>query len=289
VIIVDFSRVLFATVSVALRNNKNETPDISFLRHLVLNSIRAQRKKFEPQYGEFIIAMDSRSYWRKEAFPYYKANRAEGREASEIDWSAIFAMTDQIKLELAEYFPYKIINVPGAEADDVIAVLTKKHHSAGVLILANDHDFVQLHTLPNVKQWNPVMQKWVREKDPVKYLRDHIVRGDKGDGIPNIHENDTALIGLAKGSPRRPSVTQKMLKDWFGEDGTKEPRLTMKADQYRNYIRNRELIDFDYIPSHIVTAILDAYDNAPSGDRSKLFNYFIDKRLRNLMGQIGDF
>ena len=35
--------------------------------------------------------------------------------------------------------------------------------------------------------------------------------------------------------------------------------------------------------------ILDDFNVATCGDRSKLLNYFIDKRLKSLTEQIGDF
>lgn len=282
-LIVDLSRVFFATISVATRGEK-ATPDISFLRHLILNSIRASNKRFSATYGELVIATDSRdSYWRRDVFPYYKALRKKGREESSLDWPAIFKMVDQIKDELEEYFPYKMIKVQGAEADDTIAVLTKKYHSQGILILANDKDFIQLHRYPNVKQWNPVMNKWIREGDPVRYLQEHIIRGDQGDGIPNLREEDSALVN--KGEGRRPSITQKALDKWLAGD----PKLTMNASEYRNYVRNRELIDFDYIPEHISNAIIENYESQPEKSRKRIFDYCMKNRLRNLMGAIGDF
>jgi hypothetical protein len=252
---------------------------------MILNSIRAAKVKFGPEYGELVIAMDSREgYWRRDVFPYYKAKRKEGRDASDINWPQVFEAFNQIKQELEEYFPYKTIKIKGAEADDIIAVLTKKYHSQGVLILANDHDFIQLHKFPNVKQWNPVMKKWIREKDPERYLQEHILRGDRGDGIPSVREADNTLVIESTG--RRAPISKKMIDTWLAGNDTK---LTMNAELYRNWIRNRELIDFEYIPEHISDQILNAYENHPTPDRSRLFGYFIQHRLRNLMPQISDF
>lgn len=283
-IIVDLSRVFHATVAVSLRGDKTEV-DIGMLRHLILNSLRASNKRFSGEYGQMVLAVDSRDgYWRRDIFPYYKGRRRVDREESHLDWPAIFAHFDQIKEELDTYFPYPFIKVSKAEADDVIGVLTKKYHQQGVLILANDHDFIQLHTLPNVKQWNPVRSKWIREKNPERYLQEHIIRGDKGDGIPSIHEQDNYLM-IKPEDERRKSVTQKQLDKWLSAD----PKLTMKADEYRNYVRNRELIDFEHIPERISDAILENYESQPPRDRKKIFDYCIQNRLRNLMGQIGDF
>ncbi len=253
------------------------------LRHLILNSIRASKMKFADKYGELVIAMDSQSgYWRREQFPYYKKKRSEARAESSIDWTTIFKYWDVIRDEIKEFLPYKVIQVPGAEADDIIAVLTKKHHSGGVLILANDKDFVQLQKWPNVEQWNPVKKVPIRERDPAKYLQEHIIRGDAGDGVPSILEKDDALI-IKTG--RRPSITQKRLDNWLSGP----PELTMSQEEYRNWKRNNLLINFEEIPKSIVDSINNTYDDHPPVNNSKLFKYFTTRRLRNLMERIHDF
>ena len=56
-----------------------------------------------------------------------------------------------------------------------------------------------------------------------------------------------------------------------------------------NWQRNETLIDLDKIPHDIRDKILREFKNAPTGDRSKLFNYFVEKKLNNLIQSIGDF
>jgi hypothetical protein len=107
--------------------------------------------------------------------------------------------------------------------------------------------------------------------------------GDGGDGVPSILENDNALV--VERSGRRPSITQKRIEKWLSGD----PKLTMNSSEYRNWVRNRELIDFDHIPEDIVQEILTTYEEHPEKDRKKLFNYFISRRLRLLTESIGDF
>lgn len=288
-IIHDLSGTLFATVAVMLRDGKTEVEE-GMLRHMILNSIRANKKKFEKEFGEYVIACDSREgYWRRDVFPYYKKNRHDSREASKIDWKSVFEITNKVTEELMEFFPYRVVRVAKAEADDVIAVLAKKYHSQGVLILSRDHDMAQLQTLPGIKQWDPVSKKWCREKDPVEYLKTHIITGDAGDGVPSILEKDNALVLpeiLANGKKkRRASITQKRIAAWKAG----EPQLTMTTEEYRNWVRNREMVDLSYIPEDIQNAILENYEAQEGKDRSQLFNYFISKRLRNLMDAIGDF
>ena len=57
----------------------------------------------------------------------------------------------------------------------------------------------------------------------------------------------------------------------------------------RNFQRNQKLIDLSKSPVEIFSECIKAYHEAPEGDRSKLLNYFIQKRLRNLTDSIGEF
>lgn len=278
--IIDLSSTLYASLAVALRGGKEE-PEEGLMRHMALNSIRANRVKFSKEFGDdFVIACDSRTgYWRRDIFPYYKHRRKAARDASSMNWTMIFEIMAKITEELKEHFPYRVVQVPGAEADDIIAVLAMKYHSAGVVILSRDHDYTQLHKFDGVKQWDPIGKKWVREKDPHRYLQEHIIRGDGGDGIPSILESDDFFTRKDRARP----ITAKKLDAWISKT---EP---MTDEQYRNWVRNDTLINFDKIPNDIVEAIHKAYEEQDGKDRSRIFDYMVKNRLRNLMSSIGDF
>ena len=96
-IIIDINQVMIANIMAQLGNHTNTVIEEDIFRHMVLNSIRSFRQNFS-SYGEIIIACDDKKYWRKQVFPYYKANRKKAREQSEIDWNQIFNCLNKIKI-----------------------------------------------------------------------------------------------------------------------------------------------------------------------------------------------
>jgi len=275
-ILIDLNQLVFSTISVMA--TKQEI-DEDLIRHIVLNCIRIHRNKFYDKYGEIVIATDNKHYWRRDVFPYYKANRKKDRDASSLNWPVIFECMSKIKAEIKETFPYKFIDVHGAEADDVISVLIEAMpYNENALIISGDKDFIQLQTLkPYVDQYDPTRKRWLTHPNPSEYLEEHIIKGDRGDGVPNIRTSDSAL---AVGE-RQKTISRKMLDSWRS-DGI--PR-----DLDRNYQRNKMLIDLTQIPEDIKLAIVEEYEKPVNGKRSKLFNYFFKHNLKNLMESINEF
>jgi 5'-3' exonuclease len=228
-----------------------------------------------------VIACDDKNYWRKQVYPYYKANRKKEREASELDWNTLFESLNRIRQELKDYFPYKVIQIEHAEADDIIAVLVKEYHSQGkLLILSGDKDFGQLQKYPNVTQYSPVLKKYISCTNPDLFLKEHILKGDSSDGIPNFLSEDNVFVMGIRQSP----VTSKRLAGWI----LQEPEQFCNEAMLRNYKRNQRLIDLEFVPDDIKTQTLEQY-NTQIKDRSKLFNYFIQYQLKNLMEHINEF
>jgi len=281
VIIVDLNQVMISNLMMQIGNHKNIKIEEDLVRHMVLNSIRSYNTKFSEEFGNIVIACDDKNYWRKKVYPYYKANRKKDREASELDWNAIFEVLNKIREELKDAFPYKVIQVPHAEADDIIATLVKENYAKeNILILSGDKDFSQLQKYPNVKQYSPVLKKWIRCDNPDLFLKEHILRGDSGDGIPNFLSADNVFIVGDRQTP----VTAKKLQSWL----LKEPEEFCNETMLRNYKRNQQLIDLDYVPDEIKQDVIEQFSSQKK-DRSKLFNYFIEHRLKNLMECIGEF
>lgn len=280
-IIVDFSQVIISTLMAQIGNHKNVKIEEDIIRHMVLNAIRAHKVKFSPEFGEMVIACDDKNYWRKQIYPYYKANRKKERDASELDWNAVFQTLNKIRQEMKEFFPYKVIQVEHAEADDIIATLVKEYHMREkILILSGDKDFGQLQKYPNVKQYSPVLKKYITCTNPDLFLKEHIMKGDASDGIPNFLSADNVFVMGIRQSP----VTVKKMSSWM----LQEPEQFCNENMLRNYKRNQQLIDLECIPTEISEQVLEQY-NTQKKDRSKLFNYFIEKRLKNLIDCVGDF
>mgnify|MGYP007083429941 CR=1 FL=1 len=215
-IIVDLSQVMISNLMVQLGNHTNTELEEDLLRHMILNSIRSYNQKFKNEYGEMIIACDAGNNWRREVFPYYKANRRKNREKSELNWAQIFDTLSKVREELKEYFPYRVIQIDTAEADDIIGTLVHKfgNTSEKILVLSGDKDFVQLQRYMNVKQYDPVQKKWRTTNDPDRFIREHIMRGDTGDGVPNfLSADNTFVIG-----GRQKPISQKKLDAWIHMD-----------------------------------------------------------------------
>lgn len=282
-IIIDLSQVMIATLMAQLGNHTNAEVDENLLRHMVLNSIRANKVKFSKDYGEFVIAADGKQSWRKEVFAYYKANRKRDRDASELNWGLIFESLNKIRDELKEYFPYRVIHLDHAEADDVIAVLVKNRTNQfeKTLILSGDKDFQQLQRYAAVSQYSPVLKKFITCKNPDMFLKEHIIRGDVGDGIPNFLSSDDTLV---TGS-RQKNISSKKLDIWLKQ----EPEQFCTGEMLRGFKRNQQLVDFDYIPKEVEDRIMAEYQAQAGKDRGKLFNYFINHKLKGLVEAINDF
>ena len=249
-IIVDFSQVIISTLMAQIGNHKNVKIEEDIIRHMVLNAIRAHKVKFSPEFGEMVIACDDKNYWRKQIYPYYKANRKKERDASELDWNAVFQTLNKIRQEMKEFFPYKVIQVEHAEADDIIATLVKEYHMREkILILSGDKDFGQLQKYPNVKQYSPVLKKYITCTNPDLFLKEHIMKGDASDGIPNFLSADNVFVMGIRQSP----VTAKKMSSWM----LQEPEQFCNENMLRNYKRNQQLIDLECIPTEISEQVLE--------------------------------
>jgi len=284
-ILVDMNQVTISNLMMSIGSRKNDV-DEDLVRHMVLNSLRSYRSKFSEAFGELVLCYDSKKYWRRDFFPNYKSNRKKDRAASGLDWPLIFDTLNNIRDEIRETFPYKVLEVEGAEADDCIAAIIQ--HIAEtpsefehVLILSGDKDFIQLQKHNFVKQYSPVQKKFVNGIDPQIYIKEHVLKGDRSDGVPNFLSPDNTFVDELRQKP----MSKKKIETWV----SLEPEDFCSEEMMRNYQRNKTLIDLDCIPDDLKEKIILEYQNAPEGDRSKLLNYFINKRLKNLMNDIGDF
>jgi hypothetical protein len=280
-LLVDLNQVLLAGLMAQIANQKGKLEE-SLIRHMVLNIIRTHAKNFKNEYGEIVLCCDNRKYWRKEFFPFYKAGRKKTREKSDLDWHLIFDILAKLKQELKENFPYKVIDVEGAEADDIIGTLVPIYapHQK-ILILSSDGDFLQLQMYgSNVKQYNPSQKKYIKSHDPLLELKEKIIRGDKGDGIPNVFSPSDCFVRDLRQKP----ITQKVIEKYMTEDHN-----TWEDDGAKiGFSRNQTLIDLRNIPVDIKRKIINTYEETKPA-KGKLLNYFMEHKLKNLMDVIEEF
>jgi len=288
-ILIDYSQVCVAAIlAFSADIKKNSTGDKKdLIRHVALSSIKSYKKKYGKDYGDVVICCDGRNYWRREFFQQYKGMRKKAREASDLDWSMIFDTLSEIREDLKEHFNYKVIHLDRCEADDVIAVLAESTQEFGqhepVMIVSSDKDFKQLHIYDNVKQFSPMLKKQIaiNKKELHAWLIEHIVKGDSGDGIPNILSKDDTLVN---GERQRP-VSSKRLQE-FIDNGF----IACKTDEERrNWQRNVTLVDFKFIPQDIKNTVLEAYEQPSKGNKAAIMNYLIKNKCRLLLNEIEDF
>ena len=284
-LLVDFNQVVISNFMTQVGNHTNIPLDEGLLRHMILNTIRLNRNKFADKYGEMVICCDSKKYWRRDVFPYYKASRKKDREASGVDWNTMFNTLSTVRQELIDNFPYKTLMVEGAEADDIIGTLVHKYnqYEKEILILSSDKDFMQLQVYNNVKQYSPVHKKFIRTADAELYLKEHIIKGDRGDGIPNVASPDSVFVTGGRQKPMRKKLIEQIANTNVLTAGDVSDEIK------RNFARNKQLVDLSETPTELQDEIVSAYTNYEVKDRSGLFNYFVNNKLKNLMENLSEF
>tara|TARA_B100000902_G_scaffold188067_1_gene180038 strand:- start:5743 stop:6597 length:855 start_codon:yes stop_codon:yes gene_type:complete len=280
-ILLDYSQIALSNIIVQKLN------DEQMIRHMILNSIRMYNKRYREEYGQMVICADGMNTWRKEYFPYYKANRKKGRDESTQDWTEIFRILHLVRDEIAENLPYKVIHMDGVEADDIIASLVLETQEFGkdepVMIVSSDKDFIQLQKYKNVKQFSPIQKKMVTDKNPRIYAFNHIMRGDTGDGVPNVLSADDTFVTDKSQTPLR----QNRIDEWM--EKSDNLREAMPENIYRNYQRNKKLIDLTEIPDDIQTTIINTFMEQKVPMRMKVLNYLIKKRCNLLIEVVEEF
>ena len=282
-IIVDYSGIALASIII------NKTNDEDMIRHMILNSLRMYHKRYKNEYGEMVLAVDAANNWRRSVFPQYKASRKKNRQESTFDWNEAFRLLNLVREEIAENFPYKVIKVDTCEADDVIGTIvasksTVQFNVEKIMIVSSDRDFLQLQRFPNVKQFSPLLKKELKENNARYYLFNHIIRGDKGDGVPNILSNDDTFVEGFRQTP----MTQKKVDDII--EDLEQGELLYAASWYRNYLRNERLIALSETPQELKNEIINTYEKQdPWSNKGKVLPYLIAKRCNNLIESVQEF
>tara|TARA_R100000951_G_scaffold99204_2_gene89465 strand:- start:8 stop:856 length:849 start_codon:yes stop_codon:yes gene_type:complete len=278
-ILLDYSSIAMSSIMVRV-DDFQEQPEL--VRHQIFNIIRQYNERFRGEFGEMVIAMDHTHIWRKKTFPQYKANRKKQRKASKHDWNAIFTMMNDVREEVETYSPYRCIRIESCEADDVIAtIIEAKNDPSPTVIVSPDKDFVQLQKFPNVKQFSNIQKKWVEpDVDPVTDLEVKVLKGDMGDGIPNVMSDDNVLVEEnARQTPLRKAKMDMLMAD-------PEALGTTIA---RRIIRNRDMIDLSRVPQDLKSEILEAFNLPAKGSINSLMSLFTKHQMKLLIESLQDF
>ena len=282
-IIVDYSGI---AVAAAFSQKHPDQLDQGVVRHMILNSLRMHNQKNREEFGQMVIACDSSS-WRKEIFPEYKAARKKSREKSKLDWNNFFTMVNTVRDEIKENFPYPVVTVDRAEADDIIGILVSELQEFGrheeILIVSGDKDFLQLQQFSNVKQYSPVQRKFLECDDPHRYLFEHICKGDASDGVPNVLSSDKTFTEELRQTPLR----AKRIDEWW--ENRHSLQNHMDQEVWRNYQRNEWMINLRKTPPEIRKEVINQVGEQSGKDNNKILNYLVTNRCGLLVESAQEF
>lgn len=290
-LLIDLMQIIIPNIAVAgSKSGGDISPSLPLIRHMVFKSLAGHKKRFSPDYtDDIVICIDDNEYWRREVFPPYKYSRKKSREDSALDWTKVFEFVNIIKEELRSVLPYKILQVPRAEADDIIAVLCQhfgdyKLKTPKIMIVSGDKDLTQLLKFANVEQYDVLIKKdLITCNNPEAFLREHIIRGDVGDGIPNICTVDEVFMGEKM---RQTPIMQAKLNQWI----VQEPDEFCTTDRMKaGFARNQLLIDLSKIPEDVRLQVIESYNSATTQDKKKLKNYFIKNKMSEMAREINYF
>jgi hypothetical protein len=133
----------------------------------------------------------------------------------------------------------------------------------------------------NVRQYDPVRKKWLEENNADRFLKEHIMRGDRGDGVPNFLSRDDCFVLNTRQKP----LTTKKIDLWV----TLDPQVFCDENMLRGWKRNEQMIDLNFIPTNIRTSVIESYNNQKGKGRDQLFTYFVEHKLKNLLPDIDQF
>lgn len=281
-VIVDFSAIAFGDKYV-------KEGDLHNTRVVLLAKLAQINKKYGPKYGQMYIACDNGS-WRRRVFPEYKAGRKKARAESDVDWPKVFENINVVLDEIRANIPWIVVSYREAEGDDVVATIAKMTQEFGaheeVMIIAADKDFIQLQRYGNVTQMSTITHKLVKPPKEcptaIDYLRHHIIKaGD--DGIPNILSDDDTFITEGK---RQVVMSALKLKNFKATFNTPE---VWPEDIQKNFKRNRQMVDFDYIPDDVTEGIINIVSGYKPPHKTKVLNYLVKNRCRTLIPRLEEF
>lgn len=172
--------------------------------------------------------------------PVYKAHRKRFRDPG-ITLLMRFLFDDLIP----HVFPGRRVGASNAEADDVIAVITRMVNARApkrrVIIVSDDSDFIQLLDYPNndiyTQRFLRVRNRIFRSPREITHIK--IISGDKADNISAAFPR--CGVKRAQTLVSRPYLFNRYIKK-YGR---------------KLYDRNKLLIDFDFIPARIKGLIIE--------------------------------
>ena len=195
IVFLDLYNMVFRYIHIAHKSNPLDE-EFKDWRYMMTWGIMNIAKDFKPD--QFIIAVDEGSSWRKEVYPDYKGQRKDNRKESAIDFEKFFPVMEEYISILKELLTnVYILRSPTIEADDFIAVLTKRFGNTNEIVnISTDKDFYQLYKYRGYKQYNPIQKKFVQVLKPDLELHVKLLTGDSSDDSEVILDKDDPKFNL---------------------------------------------------------------------------------------------
>ena len=84
---------------------------------------------------------------------------------------------------------------------------------------------------------------------------------------------------------RQKPIRQEKLDLWYKDFDA----MPQDAEFKKNYERNKKLVSFSCIPDNIKNSIINRYEDTPSKDKSKLLDFFVEHKMKNMLEVIEEF
>lgn len=286
-LIIDFGQLIIANAFILNKGDVSgyyPTPEQT-LHHMTFNKLREIRKKFpRSQYGELVICCDAGNYWRKDIFPPYKVKRKAGREKDKELWTMIAEQKIVIEDILKEHFLYRVLKLDKLEADDIIAALVMRYPKHSHMIVSSDGDHIQLQKYPEVQQYCPRKNAFLKSEMSIRdFIVEHILEGDSCDSIMNVRMPDNTFTD---------GIRQKPITKIFKDNVKNAEKLedVLSEEELIYYERNKNLIDYDFIPVDILCSAITEYRNVEiKGSLAKITNYFMKNGFSMLIDSVDEY
>lgn len=303
-ILIDYSQFCRAAMYASKMENEADGP---FMKYIIIKTLMSMNTKFRDKFGKLVICCDGRNYWRKEVFPPYKQKRREAQQESKMNEALFFEIKNELMNELGDNTPWHVVQIDRMEADDLIGTSARVFDEPNVVI-SSDHDFKQLQMFDNVSQYCPRSHKFIEESNPDFYRFHHVMKGDAGDGIPNVLSDRDTFITEKRQKP----VAQKDINYLFGSlinDGpegfvspveikvTPEIRewLNKKGGSEERFYENLRLVDLTSLDKEVyvdcengIRETLEEQERKYKGS-SQLMTYLSKNKMPSLLDNLNDF
>jgi len=206
--IIDFSHLCMRMLHISVLETNPKVKDglfitkeyESYFKHLIFNSISIIKSKLG---GEIVIAMDSKGNWRKDIYPDYKGQRKKVKDDSKINYKDFYGIVNDISEVMIESFPFKVLKVDKAEADDIAGVIAQRFgNEIDITLVTSDKDWFQVMVEnPKVKVYDPMKREFkkldefdckilnTKWGDISRFTLRHALKGDTGDNIKKINKD----------------------------------------------------------------------------------------------------